>query len=278
MWRSIAASEAARDLGQQLVTGIVPEGVVDLLEAVEVEHEHGQHAVRARRPGEGLVEAVAEQGAVGETGQSVVEGLARQLLFQADALGDVTRVEDDPANAPVLAQVADVGLEMAPFTEAVGHPEHDLRGFGAGLRAPHQRAVVGVHDVLEARAEQLRLRATRHADDRLAGVTAATATEDEDQVGRGTHQAAEMRGLAARGGDEREREQQRDDQACPAEHDLQRDEVAHLAVRGGGDRPRGVQRHVRRERREHPEATDGVGRRQSFMGSQRQRDRASGEP
>ena len=51
------------------------ERVVDLLEAVEVEHEQGDLLARAAVTGQGLREAVLEQGAIGEAGELVVERL-----------------------------------------------------------------------------------------------------------------------------------------------------------------------------------------------------------
>ncbi len=58
--------EARRDRGEQLVAGGVPEAVVDELELVEVEEEDGDRAVGAPRLAEGVLEAVEEEGAVGQ--------------------------------------------------------------------------------------------------------------------------------------------------------------------------------------------------------------------
>ena len=95
-------AEALGDLLEQLVAGVVAEAVVDLLEAVEVDEQHGERRRAERsRPRERLVEPVAEERAVGETGQAVVERLAGQLLLEPDALGDVARVEHDAADLAV---------------------------------------------------------------------------------------------------------------------------------------------------------------------------------
>ena len=79
------------DFLDELVAGIVAERVVDLLEAVEIEHQQGDLLARAAIAGQRLGEAVLEQGAVGEAGQLVVErlmlgiGLARlELLDEVD--------------------------------------------------------------------------------------------------------------------------------------------------------------------------------------------------
>ena len=61
---------------QQLVAGVVAERVVDLLEAVEVHDQHGHAAaVAAARPRGRVLDAVAEQRAVGQAGERVVQRL-----------------------------------------------------------------------------------------------------------------------------------------------------------------------------------------------------------
>src|SRR5205807_7576479 len=70
--------EALRDLLEELIAGVVAERVVDLLEAVEVDQQHGERVRRALGPRERLVEPVAEERAVREPGQPVVEGLPRE--------------------------------------------------------------------------------------------------------------------------------------------------------------------------------------------------------
>ncbi|WRL63368.1 hypothetical protein U6N30_27080 [Blastococcus brunescens] len=62
-------------LAEQLVAVGVAQGVVDLLEAVQVDQQQGDLAVRPAGGGESLVEAVAQQLPVGQTGQGVVRGL-----------------------------------------------------------------------------------------------------------------------------------------------------------------------------------------------------------
>ena len=47
------------------------------------------------RPFQGVLEAVPEQGPVGQAAQSIVEGLVLQLLLQALAFGHITQREDD---------------------------------------------------------------------------------------------------------------------------------------------------------------------------------------
>jgi hypothetical protein len=77
-----------------------------------------------------LVEAVAEQRSVGHPREAVVIGLVRQLLLEPDALRDVAGVHDHSAHQPVIPEVGDVGLEVAPLLELVRHPEDELRRTG----------------------------------------------------------------------------------------------------------------------------------------------------
>ncbi|HEY3726388.1 MAG TPA: hypothetical protein VGL51_04385 [Solirubrobacteraceae bacterium] len=84
------------DLGQQLVAGGVAEGVVDLLEAVEVHQHHGQPGQVALGLCDGVLDALLEQDPVGKPGQRVVQrlvlvelGLADQLVLGALSLADV---------------------------------------------------------------------------------------------------------------------------------------------------------------------------------------------
>ena len=66
------------DPAQHRVSCGVPAGVVDLLEPVEVDEEHGSAPTRTLRVGEGLVDAVDEQRPIRQPGQRVV----RRLLGQ----------------------------------------------------------------------------------------------------------------------------------------------------------------------------------------------------
>ncbi len=93
------------DLLQHLVAGRVAEAVVDRLEVVEVEEDHGDARVLARRAGERVVDAVGEQRSVGQPGDGVVEGLVRELLLERRALAGVAAVEHDAAHVLVVAEV-----------------------------------------------------------------------------------------------------------------------------------------------------------------------------
>ncbi len=99
---------------QQLVTGGVPQTVVDQLEVVEVEEQDGQRRQGPSGAGQGVLQPVPEQGPVGQTAQGVVEGLVLQLLLESLALGDITQGEDDPFHGGVAEEVVGHHLDVAP--------------------------------------------------------------------------------------------------------------------------------------------------------------------
>ena len=70
-----AVRDPARHLDQHLVPGQVAETVVDRLEAVEVEEQHGDVGALAVGAHERLLEPVEEEGAVGKPGERVAERL-----------------------------------------------------------------------------------------------------------------------------------------------------------------------------------------------------------
>ena len=90
--------------GHPLEEGVplaVPEAVVHGLEVVEVDEEHGQVRARALVAGQGVVEAVLEEGLVGQAGQRVVEGPVGQLVLEPLAVGDVAEAHDPADDATV---------------------------------------------------------------------------------------------------------------------------------------------------------------------------------
>src|SRR6266508_3653776 len=89
------------DQGEQLVADLVSEGVVDGLERVQVQQQHGQQAAVAVQAGQGVLQPVVEQRPVGQVGEWVVQGLVVQLLGQALAFGDVGGHADHPGRLAV---------------------------------------------------------------------------------------------------------------------------------------------------------------------------------
>ena len=116
------AAQAPADLDQQGVARVVTERVVDVLEAVEIHHGDGQLATLALGDRDGLFDPVAEQGAVRQAGQAVVQRLvlvdlrlAQQGVLGRLALGLVLHHDD-------AERRASVGL--ADDRERGRHPHH----------------------------------------------------------------------------------------------------------------------------------------------------------
>jgi hypothetical protein len=159
--RAPSAPKALGDCDQQLVAGLVPEAVVDDLEVVEVDVQHGDRAPGALRRGDRVVEQHAEPMTVRERRQLVVVRAMGELLLGALAVADVDdqalsecapavdlreddRLVDDPADDPVRRQdpvldaqrlargdrgdvrladaVAVVGVDRAEPGVRIGHP------------------------------------------------------------------------------------------------------------------------------------------------------------
>ena len=62
-----------RHRGEQFVSDLMAEAVVDELEVIEIEEQDGGGRLAAPLPAERLVEPVEEQDAIGQTGERVVE-------------------------------------------------------------------------------------------------------------------------------------------------------------------------------------------------------------
>ena len=65
------------------------EAVVDRLEVVEVDEEDGAEVAGPAAAVEGVLDPVAEQAAVGEAGERIVERLVAELLLAALELADL---------------------------------------------------------------------------------------------------------------------------------------------------------------------------------------------
>ena len=76
-----APLDPPRDLDEQLVAGVVAQAVVDHLEAVDVEEQHGDLAGAPREAEESLAEAVEEERAIRQTGQRIVERLVLESVL-----------------------------------------------------------------------------------------------------------------------------------------------------------------------------------------------------
>ena len=163
--------DAAQPVGearQQRVAGLVPQRVVDFLEAVEVEAHDRERAVRGAGRADRLGEAFAEQEAVGQAGQRVMVREVPDLRLRHAPLGHVGVGQHHPAARDRVALhlddlPADLGVLGAGrllVRAGGGHAQHrpaSLADGGPGRpvgweaqQAPgplvdHRHAAFGVH-------------------------------------------------------------------------------------------------------------------------------------
>jgi hypothetical protein len=180
-----AGVEPLGHLDQEPVAGGVAQAVVDLLEAVQVQEQHGHRGCFPPAPFEGVVDPVLEQGPVGQRGQVVVEGLVGQLVLELAALGDVAGVEDQPAHAGVVEQVGDGELHRALLPVAVLEWElqldHAVGYLGdLGQALPQPGPGTGMEDVAERSALKVGLAVAEDPGHGLADVLDLAVGPDQD--------------------------------------------------------------------------------------------------
>ena len=124
--------QPARDLLEQQVAHVMAERVVDLLEVVEVhDHHHGGLAAAAAGA-DGLVDAVAEQLAVRQAGERVVE----RLVLLGDRLAAAAVDGEDRQEEQRDRRQAEVGGEHDDRREA----EHQAVDRGLEEEVAHEVA------------------------------------------------------------------------------------------------------------------------------------------
>ena len=77
------------------------QGVVQGFEVVQIDEQQCPMTAAARTRGQGLVEAVHQQPAIGQAGQRIVEGQAPDLLLSVLTLGDVHQGADEMGHHPL---------------------------------------------------------------------------------------------------------------------------------------------------------------------------------
>ena len=120
--------DALRHRLQQPVAGIVAERVVDVLEVVQVEEHDRDRALPALRERERVLHAVAEQVAVGEQRQRIVEGQLAQLLLERLALADVAEIQRQALHRRILREVAADALDHVALGAALDAQLHRADG------------------------------------------------------------------------------------------------------------------------------------------------------
>jgi len=154
--------EALGQQRQELVAAVVPEGVVDLLEPVQVHDGDGSTRVAPHGAHHGLLGALVEQRAVGQLRERVVLGqelVLLDLLAQAAAHRDRHEEQHDVQGPQAQGEVAVQRVQAGAHVLGDGrvrqvhleHPHHVLGGSRRegqvdldGLRAQGQADVVAV--------------------------------------------------------------------------------------------------------------------------------------
>jgi hypothetical protein len=139
----------------------VAEGVVDLLEAVEVEEQHGELALVALRRGDGVAEQLREHRPVGQAGERVVGSEVLDALVGLLAPQELPDLAADDADR---LQQARVRLADLPAPEG----EHAEETAGGGDR--EEEAALQSGDLRQIAVHHARVVARIGDPERLAGL------------------------------------------------------------------------------------------------------------
>ena len=118
--RAHRADQTRSHFAQQFVARFVSLAVVQELEVVEIEVDDGHVRSGPRRALQRVLEPIVEQGAVGQSGDRVVQRVEVQLPFRAAPIGDVAQVDDHTADHGVGREVRGAHAEPAWRTVGVG--------------------------------------------------------------------------------------------------------------------------------------------------------------
>ncbi len=153
-----AARQHRGDLLQQAVASLVPEAVVDHLEAVEVQEHQGHVAAAAPRALHGALQSAAKERSIGQPGEAVVVGQAHEAVLCLAAVADVAQ-----AHQPVAA-----GRRGARQLHELDLDRHlAMLAMNRGLAVAQRRAAVRRRRLLDmaaaGRPEQVRRRTLHQA-------------------------------------------------------------------------------------------------------------------
>ena len=180
-------TEPPCDVAEEFVTDAVAEAVVDDLEVVEIDEQHGDLVAARRR--QQLVEPRHDRRPVRQLGQRVVSGRMGEALGRNALLGDVLDVRDRQRHA-VLLDHRHLSLRPHELTVAAKVPlfgpvtvvdtELDPRPLG-GSRAQ----ILGMGDLTHRPAQEVPTRVIEQVGERLVRIDDAIVGQpDQSHAGR----------------------------------------------------------------------------------------------
>ena len=223
------ARQSRADLAEQGVAALVPEGVVQILETVEVDDQHGDPAARAAAPADRLLDPLLEQAAIRQPREVVGDRLTARLVERA-------KVAEGERSAQQRRQKGEEGERVGELADIPVVVVGQHRDRGQDERAGHEqrRKPFGARDLLppgllpRSESEQGNARHVEQVRDHARGGRAVRHLPQVDRVG---HRQDEEAAAEERPGpieppaaqrehpDHERREQQVADRVCELRHD-----------------------------------------------------------
>ena len=94
--------EALPQFGEQLVAHAMTEGIVDFLEAIQVDADHGHLLLAGMQGGHGFVQALQEMDTVGKAGHGIVPGHEEDFFVGFQLLGAIAGDLGEPQQASIF--------------------------------------------------------------------------------------------------------------------------------------------------------------------------------
>src|SRR2546428_486477 len=97
-------SEPLADLAKKRIADWVAQRVVDVLEAIEIDHEQSASLLAVGGVAQGFIKRLPHHRAVGQAGQRIEAGEARDLALRPALLGEVGADAAEAEEAPALIE------------------------------------------------------------------------------------------------------------------------------------------------------------------------------
>ncbi len=150
------ALQHAGDLAQRGIAGLVPVGVVDVLEAIEVHDDQGDFVLETRRARELARQMLEHRPCVRQSGERIRQRILLCLLEDDGVVDDRTPLLTDPLQQPPVVFAVEARLRVIHRERADQQlPEDeraDERGLQDGRRIRAHRLEVGAGPRVDQRA------------------------------------------------------------------------------------------------------------------------------